>query len=198
MVSQIRGAKLTLDIGANDALRTHFQQLTEQMLVPLNRYFQTLVPTLSPNPAQTTFTSGSNTLKPFSLPSFLTHLKTKGPNPLSFRSRGLTSRARVESDFYTAFCMSPTFAGWLATRVDSLGLAVAQQSNSLMVPNENRRSSAAGLGITPILSDLAISDSTTSGTRSPTQWSSEGDPRMSSDGSSVGRYSYTDEPARRR
>lgn len=168
------------------------------MLVPLNRYFQTLVPTLSPNPSPTLPPQSNNTLKAFSIPSFLVHLKTRGPNPLLFRSRGLTSRARVESDFYTAFCMSPTFAGWLAARVNSLGLAVAQQSTSLLVPGDSRRPSAAGLGLTPILADLALSDSTTSGTRSPTQWSSEGDPRMSSDGSSVGQYSHADEPIRRR
>jgi len=118
------------------------------------------------------------------------------------------TKARVESDFYTSFCMSPTFAGWLASRVESLGLAVAaqSQSNSLGVPSAgsvaDRR--GVGLGITS-LSSLSIADLRLqeeiqdvhgAGTSSPSQWSSEGDPRMSSDGSSIGQWGG--EPARRR
>jgi hypothetical protein len=71
-------------------------------------------------------------LKPFSLPNFLAHLKKHGPNPLAFKSKGLAGKARVESDFYAAFCMGACFAGWLAARVESLGLAVA--NSSLAVP----------------------------------------------------------------
>jgi hypothetical protein len=211
-----------LDIPGNDALRTHFQQLTEKMLVPLNRYFQTLVPTLSPNPSDLSLAAGPtqstqpgatgpsqgiNTLKAFSLPSFLSHLKTRGPNPLSFRTRGLTSRARVEGDFYASFCKSPTFAGWLAARVDSMGLAVAQQSNSIyggstlavppsgVSPSSVRTRPACakevGLGIVipvPAVADLSLEDASTTGTLSPTQWSSgvsEAGARASSDGSSM-------------
>lgn len=163
------------DPAGNAALRTHFHQLTERMLVPLNRYFQTLVPPrsslpttpsgLSPHPANShnspqlmqlqhpkplrqgsgqlstmsplTLSINGNltpvlpaspavqTLKPFSLPNFLAHLRTHGPNPLAFKSRGITSKARTESDFYAAFCKSTTFATWLAARVEVLGLAVA-------------------------------------------------------------------------
>jgi len=215
------------DEAGNAALRTHFQQLTEKMLVPLNRYFQTLVPNLSPDPSAPT--AGIGGIKPFSIPAFLTHLKTKGPNPLTFRNKGLTTRTRVENDFYTSFCMSPTFAGWLASRVDSLGLAVAAQSNTLSVPpprhhlgrgpvggNKSAGGSAVGLGIieTPSFADLSISDTSSmtgslrnfgrmggagsvgtgeTGRTSPSQWSSEGDPRLSSDGSSLGRGQWTDE-----
>ena len=108
------------NVAGDDALRAHFRQLTEKMLVPLNRYFQTLVP--APSASSTASLSG---LKPFSIPDFLKHLKTRGPNPLSFKARGLTTKARVEADFYASFCMSPTFAGWLSSRVESLGIAVA-------------------------------------------------------------------------
>jgi hypothetical protein len=102
----------------------HFQQLTERFLVPLNRYFQTLIPT----PATTTLQTSA--IKPFSLPTFLAHLRSTGPNPLAFKTKGLTMKSRVESDFYASFGMSPTFAGWLSSRIDSLGSAVKAQSAS--------------------------------------------------------------------
>ncbi|WVF73087.1 hypothetical protein IAT40_007906 [Kwoniella sp. CBS 6097] len=130
------------DPEGNEALRTHFQQLTERFLVPLNRYFQTLVPTLStsPNPSpvpspvishstpstSTTHTAGA--IRPFSLPAFLSHLRNHGPNPLAFKTKGLSTKSRVENDFYASFCMSPTFARWLEARVDSLGLALNAHS----------------------------------------------------------------------
>jgi len=196
--------ELTVDSAEIDALRTHFQQLTEKMLVPLNRYFQTLVPPPSPSP--TAPTASSIPIKPFSLPAFLTHLKTRGPNPLAFRNRGLMTKARVESDFYTTFCMSPTFAGWLSSRVESLGLAVAAQSNFLAVPSAGTVTNRQGFGSgTASLSSLSIADLhvreeigdvPAAGTSSPSQWSSEGDPRMSSDGSSIGQWG--EEPVRRR
>lgn len=119
----------------------HFQQLTERFLAPLNRYFQTLVPhrttkglsipsdgsQLMPPPPPALSVSA---LKPFSLPTFLAHLKAHGPNPLAFKTRGLQSKARVESDFYASFCMFPTFAGWLQQRVESLGIAVASANGA--------------------------------------------------------------------
>lgn len=144
------------DPAGNAALRTHFQQLTEKFLVPLNRYFQTLVPPRSAAPSGASTPNPSSrpgdisqlghqlnvharglsvpppppalslsALRPFSLPTFLTHLKNHGPNPLNFKSRGLQTKARVESDFYASFCMGGCFAGWLAARVESLGIAVA-------------------------------------------------------------------------
>ncbi|WVR00265.1 hypothetical protein IAU59_007408 [Kwoniella sp. CBS 9459] len=130
------------DPEGNEALRTHFQQLTARFLVPLNRYFQTLVPTLStsPNPSPipspviphptgpTSTTHSSGAIRPFSLPAFLSHLRNHGPNPLAFKTKGLSMKSRVENDFYASFCMSPTFARWLETRVDSLGLALNAQS----------------------------------------------------------------------
>ena len=201
------------------------------MLVPLNRYFQTLVPTISPSPSPypSTFSINSSSgnsssglsissLKPFSLPSFLAHLKTRGPNPLSFRTRGLTSKSRVESDFYASFCMSATFAGWLAARVESLGLAVAAQSSNSnansnstttttlavptdITPTKSRPSvsvcthpDTVELGIVASMGDLTVRGA---GAESPprTRVSSEAsasaspsDTRLSSDGSSVGRW----------
>ncbi|KAI9634049.1 uncharacterized protein MKK02DRAFT_17619 [Dioszegia hungarica] len=108
------------DPGGNAALRLHFQQLTERFLVPLNRYFQTLVPTSSPSP--TPYAGTQAQIKPWSIPNFLSHLKNHGPNPLLFRTKGLSTKSRVENDFYAAFCMSATFAGWLSGRIESQGL----------------------------------------------------------------------------
>ncbi|KIR34079.1 hypothetical protein I352_03312 [Cryptococcus deuterogattii MMRL2647] len=157
------------DPAGNEALRTHFQQITERFLVPLNRYFQTLVPPRTPQPNSrtsspfpTSSTSSINTptpasthlspfpqfshpsptfslhtatstagIRPFSLPTFLSHLRTSGPNPLLFKTKGLTSKSRVENDFYANFCMSPGFAGWLAGRVDSLGAVLGGGANGI-------------------------------------------------------------------
>lgn len=59
-------------------------------------------------------------IKPFTLTAFLHHLKAMAPNPLQFRSKGLTTKGKVETEFYTAFCKSPGFAGWLRNRLVSL------------------------------------------------------------------------------
>ncbi|WVO12525.1 hypothetical protein L204_100125 [Cryptococcus depauperatus] len=145
------------DPDGNEALRRHFQQLTEKFLVPLNRYFQTLIPTPSPTmgpnpptfpllpltPRSFSHLSPSPSLqtshlciRPFSLPTFLSHLRFSGPNPLAFRTRGLTGKVRVESDFYASFCMSSGFAGWLSSRVESL-----EDVLSAPIPSETPASS---------------------------------------------------------
>lgn len=127
----------------------HFQQLTERMLVPLNRYFQTLVPPPSAAPSPLLPSTSAlpapaalslSSLKPFSLPAFLAHLKATGPNPLAFKTKGLLSKTRVESDFYATFCMGGCFAGWLAARVEVLGIAVASSVDARL---------ASGLGTAP-------------------------------------------------
>ncbi|KAL7418405.1 hypothetical protein Q5752_006863 [Cryptotrichosporon argae] len=155
------------DPAGNDALRAHFQQLTDKFLVPLNRYFQTLIPTLSPVPtpspspspvprvAQTLAppapssaagspnpAAGAAVVRPFSLPAFLAHLRATGPNPLAFRTKGLSTKTRVETDFYTAFCMGGCFAAWLAGRVDSVGAVVARGAGPS--PAVGLRSGASG------------------------------------------------------
>ncbi len=50
---------------------------------------------------------------------FLAHLKANAPNPLQFRTKGLSGKSRSESDFYTAFCTGIGFAGWLKDKVDA-------------------------------------------------------------------------------
>lgn len=120
------------DAAGNETLRTFFIQLTEKMLAPLNRYVSSLIPPVgyvwscsfdrghhgayhSPD-----VDSSPEGIKPFALTAFLHHLKAMAPNPLQFRSKGLTTKGKVETEFYTAFCKSPGFAGWLRNRLVSL------------------------------------------------------------------------------
>lgn len=186
------------DPEGNAALRTHFQQLTEKFLVPLNRYFQTLVPPRSSTPSRAgTPVPSSNpsqpghrpnttsvpspvlppppalslsALRPFSLPTFLSHLKTHGPNPLAFKNRGLQTKSRVESDFYSSFCMGGCFAGWLAARVESLGIAVASMSGDRL---------AGGMGTSSFNLPAAGHEPESSSDASETSMSGMSDPRTS-------------------
>jgi len=70
--------------------------------------------------------------------------------------------------------------------------------------DERRRAIGLGIGETPSFADSSVSDGSSMrggmsrmGERdmsSPTQWSSEGEPRMSSDGSSLGRGQWNEAP----
>ena len=73
-------------------------------------------------------------IKPFGLSAFLLHLKAMAPNPLQFRSQGLTTKGKVEIQFYTAFCKSPGFAGWLRNRLVSLTEAKWGPGQSSRIP----------------------------------------------------------------
>ena len=201
----MRNEKTSVDLpdpSGNEALRAHFQQLTEKMLVPLNRYFQTLVPTLSPLPSPIPRNAPNNpSIKPFSLPGFLSHLRTHGPNPLSFRTRGLSTKARVENDFYASFGMSPTFAGWLAARVESLGLAVAAHTSTLAIPGtatpQRPVRPVIGLGMGMALSRTRPEERTSPVPASSYASESDGTTRMSSeDESSAGAWRASEESPR--
>ncbi|WVQ72633.1 hypothetical protein IAR50_002192 [Cryptococcus sp. DSM 104548] len=92
------------DPDGNEALRSHFQQLTERFMVPLNRYFQTLVPTRMPNPglgshltpnvtgspypSSSDFPSPSPSLSasPMPSPAAFSHLSPSLPVPISSHS----------------------------------------------------------------------------------------------------------------
>lgn len=84
-----------IDVDANQMLRSYFGRLSQEFLSPLEGYAQTL--------------EG----KPWSIPEFLEYQRRH--SSLAFQSRGLTSRAKVETDFYAAFCKSSTFGIWLHT-----------------------------------------------------------------------------------
>ncbi|KZP00467.1 DUF1630-domain-containing protein [Calocera viscosa TUFC12733] len=89
-------------------LRIHFSQQTEKLLVPLNRYFGSLIPT----DASTSSPDTPLTLRPFNTPQFLASLKTHG-SPLKFRVQGGGQR-----DFYEHFLKCSNFGSWLTTRVN--------------------------------------------------------------------------------
>lgn len=90
---------------ASLALRQHFQSRTTEVITPLARYLNTLIPT----PIEVSRTSTQNTLrlKPFNNANFFTSLKVHG-STLPFRS---TSK---RTEFYERLLKTPGFGLWLA------------------------------------------------------------------------------------
>ncbi|KAG6907162.1 hypothetical protein DXG01_010287 [Tephrocybe rancida] len=90
---------------ASLALRRHFHSRTTELITPLARYLNTLIPT----PTEVARTSIHNTLrlKPFNTASFFVSLKAHG-STLPFRS---TSK---RTEFYERFLKTPGFGVWLA------------------------------------------------------------------------------------
>lgn len=95
--SFLAGMQASLD------LRRHFCSRTNAMLVPLNRYLNTLIP----SPTECTTVSGCLRLKPFSSSGFFSSLKANG-SPLPFKS---TAKRR---EFYERWLKTPAFGLWLA------------------------------------------------------------------------------------
>jgi hypothetical protein len=89
-------------------LRRHFCSRTTALLVPLNRYLTTLIPSPveSASSASPATSNRPSRLKPFSTTNFLNSLKTHG-SPLPFRS---TSK---QKEFYERWLKSPAFGLWL-------------------------------------------------------------------------------------
>ncbi|EIE82690.1 hypothetical protein RO3G_07395 [Rhizopus delemar RA 99-880] len=79
----------------NNILRRHFVDLTEKFLVPLNRYFSTLIPV---NPCE------PSRLKPFQTDQFMKSLKEHGPQ-LPFKStfKTRTSTTDPTKELYSQF-----------------------------------------------------------------------------------------------
>ncbi|KAG6374546.1 hypothetical protein JVT61DRAFT_4595 [Boletus reticuloceps] len=95
-------------IRASLAMRGHFCARTNAMLVPLNRYLNTLMP--SPSERNT----GKARLKPFSSNDFLASLK-KSPSALPFKS------SSKQKEFYDKWLRSPAFGLWLARQEEVIG-----------------------------------------------------------------------------
>ncbi|CAG8509790.1 4666_t:CDS:2, partial [Acaulospora morrowiae] len=95
----------------NNILRRYFVDLTEKFLVPLNRYFSTLIPfhiTLS--------SQESPQLKPFKTDSFLKSLQEHGPQ-IPFKAKNFpTNTTNTYVNFYTQFLKCGNFATWLRQR----------------------------------------------------------------------------------
>ncbi|RDB25779.1 Protein DENND6B [Hypsizygus marmoreus] len=93
-------------LNASLALRRHFCSRTTELITPLARYLNTLIP--SPTEVTTAKSSGHTLrLKPFSSASFFASLKAHG-STLPFRS---TSK---RTEFYERWLKTPAFGLWLA------------------------------------------------------------------------------------
>ncbi|KAH9902816.1 DUF1630-domain-containing protein [Cubamyces lactineus] len=88
----------------SEALRQHFTTRTTALLVPLQRYLQSLIPTPSESRSNL---ANTGRLKPFSDTAFFASLKTHG-SPLPFKSK---ARQR---EFYERWLRTPAFGLWLA------------------------------------------------------------------------------------
>ncbi|KAI8335501.1 hypothetical protein BC941DRAFT_430502 [Chlamydoabsidia padenii] len=95
----------------NNILRHHFVDLTEKFLLPLNRYFRTLIPndrtSLGPD-------MKSLQLRPFQTDQFMKSLKEHG-SPLPFKStfKTRTSTSDPTKELYAQFLKCGNFATWL-------------------------------------------------------------------------------------
>ncbi|KAF9214141.1 Protein dennd6a [Podila verticillata] len=95
----------------DNILRKHFSTLTERFLVPLNRYFATLVP----NDISLSSTSQFPHIAPFKQQTFLKYL-SKNPPAISFKTSAFKSNSEACQTFYKDFLKCGNFATWLRLR----------------------------------------------------------------------------------
>ncbi|KAG0022671.1 Protein dennd6a [Podila clonocystis] len=95
----------------DNILRKHFATLTEKFLVPLNRYFATLVP----NDISLSSTSQFPNIAPFKQQTFLKYL-SKNPPAISFKTSAFKSNSEACQTFYKDFLKCGNFATWLRLR----------------------------------------------------------------------------------
>ncbi|CAO0792502.1 unnamed protein product [Mucor circinelloides] len=95
----------------NNILRRHFVDLTEKFLVPLNRYFSTLIP------VNISAAGEAPRLRPFQTDQFMKSLKEHGPQ-LPFKStfKTRTSTTDPTKELYSQFLKCGNFATWLQQR----------------------------------------------------------------------------------
>ncbi|KAI0067175.1 DUF1630-domain-containing protein [Artomyces pyxidatus] len=103
---------------ASTELRRHFSSRSVALLVPLNRYLNTLIP----SPAET-LKAGPTVprLKPFNTANFLASLKTHGA-PLPFRS------SKKQREFYEAWLRTSAFGLWLAQQEEIVDQVLKQNA----------------------------------------------------------------------
>ncbi|KAI9000544.1 hypothetical protein BD414DRAFT_471971 [Trametes punicea] len=89
---------------ASEALRQHFCSRTAALLVPLQRYLQSLIPT--PSESRSNLTTPDR-MKPFSDTAFFASLKAHG-SPLPFKS------SAKQREFYERWLRTPAFGLWIA------------------------------------------------------------------------------------
>ncbi|KAI0267715.1 hypothetical protein BC834DRAFT_869605 [Gloeopeniophorella convolvens] len=95
-------------------LRRHFSSRSAAVLVPLNRYLNTLIP--RPSEASTDMR-----LKPFNNANFFASLKTHGA-ALPFRS------STKQREFYERWLRTPAFGQWLARQEEIVGRTLAENA----------------------------------------------------------------------
>lgn len=124
----------------NEIVRRHFVDLSDRFLVPLNRYFATLIPQppacggsnnlstiLDEDKQAIHFASPPNItsfkVRPFDTKMFIAHLNEFGPPHLPFKHSSAPSALRMNvngiknwTDMYARFVESPHFIGWLRER----------------------------------------------------------------------------------
>ncbi|KAG9314822.1 hypothetical protein JVU11DRAFT_3915 [Chiua virens] len=102
-------------IEASLDIRRHFCTRTNAMLVPLNRYLNTLMP----SPVERN--AGKAHLKPFNPTDFFALLK-KSPSALPFKSMS------KQREFYDKWLRSPTFGLWLACQEEVIGAVLREKA----------------------------------------------------------------------
>ncbi|KAH8990318.1 hypothetical protein EDB92DRAFT_1935384 [Lactarius akahatsu] len=95
---------------ASFGLRRHFYSRSAALLVPLNRYLNTLIP----RPSEVSRATTDLRLKPFNNANFFTSLKAHGA-ALPFKS------SRKQREFYERWLRAPAFGLWLARQEDVVG-----------------------------------------------------------------------------
>lgn len=110
-----------IEMGTSLALRHHFCSRTTALLVPLNRYLTTLIPSpLESASASSAISDRASRSKPFSTTNFVNSLKAHG-SPLPFRSTG------KQREFFERWLKTPTFGLWLG-RQEELVQRVLQET----------------------------------------------------------------------
>jgi len=114
---------------ASTTLRRHFCSRTAALLVPLNRYLNTLIPT----PSETLHgrTAGRR-LKPFSDSNFFNSLKRYG-GPLLFRS------SSKQHEFYERWLHTLAFGLWLAQQEEVVERVLRENAGQ-----------GTGVGVSPV------------------------------------------------
>jgi hypothetical protein len=100
----------TLGEEASLSLRRHFSSRSAALLVPLNRYLNTLIP----RPSEVSGATADLRLKPFNNANFFASLKAHGA-ALPFKS------STKQREFYERWLRTPAFGLWLARQEDVVG-----------------------------------------------------------------------------
>ncbi|KAF9080082.1 Protein dennd6a [Mortierella sp. AD031] len=111
MLAEATANRSSPDYLLDNILRKHFVTLTEKFLVPLNRYFATLVP----NDISLSSTSQFPHIAPFKQQTFLKFL-AKNPPAITFKTPTFKSSSEACQSFYKDFLKCGNFATWLRLR----------------------------------------------------------------------------------